>query len=307
MWLGIGGAWFETEHTAFGIEFGSGFGERLDWFDEAVELMKNMLPGGPASARGRFYHAKDVAEQPAARAGAPADPDRRQRRAEDAAHGRQVRRRLEHRRRPRARQAQGRGAPPLVRRGRPRPHGDRAHARGRRPDHPRHRGGGEEGRRGDEGAQHGLARARRTARSARPSWSPRSGRRSSTSASSTSTSTARRRSTTRRSSGSPPRSSRCSRAAEPLLQLRPTAARSRRARSRSRRARSSPRPRARPPTRISCSRSKLFVPIREQRVRTSTSSPSAELRAEVDLDAREDEPNRAGRAPRAAPARGNVE
>ena len=24
MWLGIGGAWFETEHTAFGIDFGSG-------------------------------------------------------------------------------------------------------------------------------------------------------------------------------------------------------------------------------------------------------------------------------------------
>ena len=31
--LGIGGAWFETEHTAFGIEFGSGSGERLDWLD----------------------------------------------------------------------------------------------------------------------------------------------------------------------------------------------------------------------------------------------------------------------------------
>jgi len=46
MWLGIGGAWFETEHTAFGIEFGSGFGERLDWFDEAVELMRELLPGG---------------------------------------------------------------------------------------------------------------------------------------------------------------------------------------------------------------------------------------------------------------------
>ena len=28
--LGIGGAWFEREHEAFGIDFGSGFGERLD-------------------------------------------------------------------------------------------------------------------------------------------------------------------------------------------------------------------------------------------------------------------------------------
>jgi F420-dependent oxidoreductase-like protein len=64
MWLGIGGAWFETEHTAFGIPFGSGFGERLDWFDEAVELMRNMLPGGPVSARGRFYQAQDVLNNP---------------------------------------------------------------------------------------------------------------------------------------------------------------------------------------------------------------------------------------------------
>jgi F420-dependent oxidoreductase-like protein len=64
MWLGIGGAWFETEHTAFGIEFGSGFGERLDWFDEAVELMRDMLPGGPVSARGRFYTAKDALNNP---------------------------------------------------------------------------------------------------------------------------------------------------------------------------------------------------------------------------------------------------
>jgi alkanesulfonate monooxygenase SsuD/methylene tetrahydromethanopterin reductase-like flavin-dependent oxidoreductase (luciferase family) len=62
--LGIGGAWFETEHTAFGIEFGSGFGERLDWFDEAVELMRTMLPGGPASARGRFYRANGVLNNP---------------------------------------------------------------------------------------------------------------------------------------------------------------------------------------------------------------------------------------------------
>lgn len=64
MWLGIGGAWFEAEHTAFGVEFGSGFGERLNWLDESVELMRNMLPGGPASARGRYYHAKDVLNNP---------------------------------------------------------------------------------------------------------------------------------------------------------------------------------------------------------------------------------------------------
>jgi alkanesulfonate monooxygenase SsuD/methylene tetrahydromethanopterin reductase-like flavin-dependent oxidoreductase (luciferase family) len=65
MTLGIGGAWFETEHTAFGIDFGSGFGERLDRLDQAVELMRAMLPGGPASARGPVYAAKDVLNNPA--------------------------------------------------------------------------------------------------------------------------------------------------------------------------------------------------------------------------------------------------
>jgi alkanesulfonate monooxygenase SsuD/methylene tetrahydromethanopterin reductase-like flavin-dependent oxidoreductase (luciferase family) len=62
--LGIGGAWFETEHTAFGIPFGSGFGERLNWLDEAVELMRGMLHQEETSARGRYYHAKGVRNDP---------------------------------------------------------------------------------------------------------------------------------------------------------------------------------------------------------------------------------------------------
>ena len=63
--LGIGGAWFETEHTAFGIEFGSGFGERLDWLDESAELMRGMLRDGVATARGERYLAADVRNDPA--------------------------------------------------------------------------------------------------------------------------------------------------------------------------------------------------------------------------------------------------
>ena len=62
--LGIGGAWFETEHEAYGIDFGSGFGERLDWLDEAVDLMAQMLRNGEGTARGRFYHAKNVRNDP---------------------------------------------------------------------------------------------------------------------------------------------------------------------------------------------------------------------------------------------------
>jgi alkanesulfonate monooxygenase SsuD/methylene tetrahydromethanopterin reductase-like flavin-dependent oxidoreductase (luciferase family) len=64
MSLGLGAAWFEAEHTAFGIDFGSGFGERLDRLDEAVELIRALLPGGPASARGPVYAAKDTLNNP---------------------------------------------------------------------------------------------------------------------------------------------------------------------------------------------------------------------------------------------------
>ena len=43
--LGIGGAWFELEHRAFGLDFGSGFGQRLDWLAEAVPAMRALLDG----------------------------------------------------------------------------------------------------------------------------------------------------------------------------------------------------------------------------------------------------------------------
>jgi alkanesulfonate monooxygenase SsuD/methylene tetrahydromethanopterin reductase-like flavin-dependent oxidoreductase (luciferase family) len=62
--LGIGGAWFQREHEAFGIDFGSGFGERLDWLDEAVELMRDMLRGKEGTARGPRYRAKNVRNDP---------------------------------------------------------------------------------------------------------------------------------------------------------------------------------------------------------------------------------------------------
>jgi alkanesulfonate monooxygenase SsuD/methylene tetrahydromethanopterin reductase-like flavin-dependent oxidoreductase (luciferase family) len=54
--LGIGGAWFELEHTAYGIEFGKGFGERLAWFDESVAAMRALFAGGEVtSAAGAHY------------------------------------------------------------------------------------------------------------------------------------------------------------------------------------------------------------------------------------------------------------
>jgi alkanesulfonate monooxygenase SsuD/methylene tetrahydromethanopterin reductase-like flavin-dependent oxidoreductase (luciferase family) len=62
--LGIGGAWFETEHTAFGIEFGSGFPERLRWLGEALPVMRGMLDDTRPTASGPRYAAKDVRNDP---------------------------------------------------------------------------------------------------------------------------------------------------------------------------------------------------------------------------------------------------
>ena len=42
---GIGGAWHEGEHAANGIEFGAGFGERLDWLEESVAALEKLLAG----------------------------------------------------------------------------------------------------------------------------------------------------------------------------------------------------------------------------------------------------------------------
>lgn len=62
--LGIGGAWFEEEHEAFGIPFGSGFPERLRWLSEALQIMRGMLHGDEPTAAGPRYAAKTVRNDP---------------------------------------------------------------------------------------------------------------------------------------------------------------------------------------------------------------------------------------------------
>jgi alkanesulfonate monooxygenase SsuD/methylene tetrahydromethanopterin reductase-like flavin-dependent oxidoreductase (luciferase family) len=63
--LGIGGAWFEREHEAFGIpDWGSGVGERLDRLDESVMLMRRLLDGERFSHAGRFYTLTDALCEP---------------------------------------------------------------------------------------------------------------------------------------------------------------------------------------------------------------------------------------------------
>ena len=62
--LGIGGAWFDREHEAFGIDFGKSPGERLDWLGEAVPLMRRLLDGEQVTHEGRFYTFTDALCEP---------------------------------------------------------------------------------------------------------------------------------------------------------------------------------------------------------------------------------------------------
>ncbi len=62
--LGIGGAWFEEEHRDFGIDFGSGFPERLRWLGEALPIMRGMLDGTEPTAKGDHYHSQNTRNLP---------------------------------------------------------------------------------------------------------------------------------------------------------------------------------------------------------------------------------------------------
>jgi alkanesulfonate monooxygenase SsuD/methylene tetrahydromethanopterin reductase-like flavin-dependent oxidoreductase (luciferase family) len=63
--LGVGGAWMEPEHTAHGIDFGSGFGQRLDWLDESVGAMRRVLDGESVTSEpGGHYQFNDLRHNP---------------------------------------------------------------------------------------------------------------------------------------------------------------------------------------------------------------------------------------------------
>jgi len=63
--LGLGGAWMELEHQAHGIDFGSGFGQRLDWLDESVSAVRRVLDGESVSSDGGGrYRFDDLRQQP---------------------------------------------------------------------------------------------------------------------------------------------------------------------------------------------------------------------------------------------------
>jgi alkanesulfonate monooxygenase SsuD/methylene tetrahydromethanopterin reductase-like flavin-dependent oxidoreductase (luciferase family) len=62
--LGLGGAWFEREHDAFGIDFGTSVGARLDWLDEAAGLIRRLLDGKTVTHDGPRYHLVDAICRP---------------------------------------------------------------------------------------------------------------------------------------------------------------------------------------------------------------------------------------------------
>ena len=53
--LGLGGGWHEREHAAFGLDFGRGFGDRLDWLEEALQVVRPLMAGEEVTHEGPHY------------------------------------------------------------------------------------------------------------------------------------------------------------------------------------------------------------------------------------------------------------
>jgi alkanesulfonate monooxygenase SsuD/methylene tetrahydromethanopterin reductase-like flavin-dependent oxidoreductase (luciferase family) len=62
--LGIGAAWFEEEHRAFGLPYGSGPPERLRWLGEALPVLRGMIRCETPTAAGNRYQAQQVRNDP---------------------------------------------------------------------------------------------------------------------------------------------------------------------------------------------------------------------------------------------------
>jgi alkanesulfonate monooxygenase SsuD/methylene tetrahydromethanopterin reductase-like flavin-dependent oxidoreductase (luciferase family) len=62
--LGLGAGWFEDEHRAFGLPFGTGFGQRIDRLGEAVALIRRLLDGERVTHDGGAYRLRDAVAAP---------------------------------------------------------------------------------------------------------------------------------------------------------------------------------------------------------------------------------------------------
>ena len=124
--LGIGAAWNADESAGLGLPFPP-MAERFERLEEAILICKQMWSGDDGPFDGKHYHLARTLNSPQPlSAPAPADPDRRRGREEDAAAGGPVRRRVQHlrHRHPRG-GAQARRAPRALRERGPRLRRDR--------------------------------------------------------------------------------------------------------------------------------------------------------------------------------------
>ena len=62
--LGIGAGWFELEHDAFGIEFGT-FTDRFEKLEESLQIIIGLLRGERVTLDGDRYRIKDAINSPA--------------------------------------------------------------------------------------------------------------------------------------------------------------------------------------------------------------------------------------------------
>ena len=61
--MGIGAAWMQPEHTAYGIKLGSKK-TRSDRFEEAARIVRSMLHERSTSFEGKYYKVKDALNEP---------------------------------------------------------------------------------------------------------------------------------------------------------------------------------------------------------------------------------------------------
>jgi F420-dependent oxidoreductase-like protein len=62
--LGIGAGWQENEHAAYGLELGT-IRERMDRFEEAVQILHSMLRQPRTTFSGEYFQVQDAPNQPA--------------------------------------------------------------------------------------------------------------------------------------------------------------------------------------------------------------------------------------------------
>src|SRR5215469_16617891 len=61
--LGVGAGWQLNEHAAYGIELGT-VRERLDRFEEAVQILRSLLDQPRTTFPGRYFQIRDAPAQP---------------------------------------------------------------------------------------------------------------------------------------------------------------------------------------------------------------------------------------------------